>query len=83
MSLSHAGVGPGWRQSRGAEVQTVRTSDFTVLVSSPGDGTRRECVVSPEGVHACGTDACGPAWRRSVTVLVLSAWVIPLLSKNA
>jgi hypothetical protein len=54
----------------------------TVLASSSGDGTRRECVVGPEGVLTCGRDACGLAWGRLVLVPVPSAWVIPLLSMN-
>jgi hypothetical protein len=64
---------------RGANVGTCVD---TVLVSSSGDGSRRECVVGPEG-FARGRDACGPAWGRPTVVLVPSAWVIPLLSKNA
>jgi hypothetical protein len=66
--------------SRAGQRRNLYNRVCTVLASSSGDGTRRECVVGPEGGLTCGRDACGPAWGRPVLVLVPSAWVIPLLS---
>ena len=76
LSSSSAGVRP-WSEAQFAHNLSVRfwsVAPGTVPGGSAWSALR---------VYAHGRDACGPAGGRPAVVPVPSAWVIPLLSKNA